>query len=235
MTQAKYSWKQYDASISISGLEERSNMGENRLIALLEAKIKQAEMSIRDRMSRDAFGDGTGNGSKNLTGLAALVSATSSVGGIDPATYTWWKSTVTSSAGSFAATGLDKMRTMFNTLSMGNDKPDFLITDQNVFEYFEKTLQPQERYTNTKAANTGFTTLSFKGVPLFFDRDCTSGYLYMLNSQYLNLYVHQNADLTTTEFLKPVNQDCKTSHILFQGNLTTNNRRKHGVITGITA
>lgn len=235
MTIARYNWKQYAVSVGITGLEKRNNQGEAAMINLLSSKAKQAEMSLRDRMSVDAFADGTGNGSKNLTGLAALVSSTITVGGISPTTYTWWVPTVTASAGSFAATGIDKMRTMFNTITFGNDKPDFIVTTQSVYEYYEKALQPQERFASNTVADAGFMNLTFKGVPIVFDRDCTSGYMYFLNSKYLSFVVHKDADFTTTTFVTPENQDVSTAMILFQGNLTTNNRRKLGVITGITA
>jgi len=77
--------------------------------------------------------------------------------------------------------------------------------------------------------------LTFKGVPVIFDRSCTSGYIYFLNSKYLNLVVHSDADFSTGPFITPENQDVSTAMILFQGNLTTNNRRKLAVITGVTA
>lgn len=234
LTIARYNWKQYDVSITISGLEERSNSGESRILNLLESKTRQAEMSLKDRLSRNAFGDGTGNAGLDLTGLAALVSASSTLGGLAPGTYDWWKSTVTS-GGSFAAQGLADMRTTFNTLSQGNDRPDFIVTDQATYEYYETALQPQERYNDTRVANSGFTSLTFKGVPVLFDRDCTAGYIYMLNSQYLNYVVHGQADLAIQPFIKPTNQDAKTAHILLQANMTTGNRRKLGVITGVTA
>lgn len=235
MTIARYNWKQYAVSVGITGLEKRNNQGEAAMINLLSSKAKQAEMSLRDRMSVDSFADGTGNGAKNLTGLAALVSSTITVGGISPTTYTWWVPTVTAAAGSFAATGVDKMRTMFNTITFGNDKPDFIITTQSVYEFYEKALQPQERFASNTVADAGFMNLTFKGVPIVFDRDCTSGYMYFLNSKYLSFVVHKDADFTTGPFVTPENQDVSTAMILFQGNLTTNNRRKLGVITGITA
>lgn len=235
MTIARYAWKQYAVSIGITGLEKRNNQGEAAMINLLTAKTTQAEMSMKDRMSVDAFGDGTGNGGKNLTGLAALVSTTATVGGIAPGTYTWWKGDVTTSAGSFAAAGVDKMRTTFNNITFGNDKPDSIFTDQTTFEYYEKALQPQERFSSNKVADAGFLNLTFKGVPLMFDRDCTSGYMYFLNSKYLSFVVHRDADFATGPFVTPENQDVSTAMILFQGNLTTNNRRKIGVIQGITA
>lgn len=233
-TIARYNWKQYSASIGITGIERRNNQGESAMINLLGAKATQAEMSLRDKMSVSAFADGTGNGGKDLTGLNAIVLSSGTLGGINSSTYTWWKSTQTV-GGSFAAQGLADMRTLFNTLSHGNDKPNGIFTTQSVYEFYEASLQPQERYINVKAANSGFETLNFKGVPIFFDRDCTSGYLYMLNSKYINFNVHKDADMKTGPFVTPENQDVSTAMILFQGNLSTNNRRKLGVLTGITA
>jgi hypothetical protein len=204
MTIARFNWKQYAASIGITGLEKRANNGEAAMINLLSAKTKQAEMSLKDRLSGDAFGDGTGNGSKNLTGLAALVSSTATVGGLSPTTYTWWVSNVTASAGSFAATGIDKMRTSFNNVSFGNDKPDAIFTTQAVFEYYEKSLQPQERFSSNTVADAGFLNLTFKGVPMMFDRDCTSGYMYLLNSNALAFVTHRYADFSTGPFQTPL-------------------------------
>ena len=41
MTIARYNWKQYSATVGITGLEERANGGEAALIRLLESKTKQ--------------------------------------------------------------------------------------------------------------------------------------------------------------------------------------------------
>ena len=235
MTIARFNWKQYSASIGITGLEKRSNQGEAAIIRLLESKTQQSVMSLRDQLSQGAWSDGTGNSSKDLTGLQAIVDSTTTVGGLAPATFTWWAANETASAGSFAATGLEKMRTTYNTISYGNDKPDAIFTDQDVFEYFEKALQPQERYSNTNAANSGFANLTFKGIPLLWDRDCPDKEMYFLNSKYLNLVVHRDADISTGPFQTPENQDVSTAQILFQGNMTTNNRRMLGKITGFSS
>jgi hypothetical protein len=235
MTIARYLWKQYAASIGITGLEKRNNQGEAAMINLLQAKATQAEMSLKDRLSGDAYADGTGNAGKNLTGLAALISTTATVGSLSPTTFTWWQGNVTAAAGSFAATGIDKMRTTFNNITFGNDKPDSIFTDQSTFEYYEKSLQPQERFQGNSVADAGFMNITFKGIPVIFDRSCTAGYMYFLNSKYLSFVVHEDADFSTGPFITPENQDVSTAMILLQANLTTNNRRKLGVITGITA
>jgi hypothetical protein len=234
MTLARYTWKQYSVAISISGLEERSNMGEAAMINLLKGKTMQAEMTLRDRMNRDLYSDGTGNGSKNLTGLDIIVDSTGTVGGLNQSTYSWWASTETAS-GSFAAQGLNDMMTTYLGISDGNDNADIILSPQNVWQFHWKALQPQERYSNTMAADAGFTNITFMGVPHVWDRDCTSGTAYFLNSRYLKFCVHRDADFSTSEFIRPQNQDARTAQILFQGNLITNNRRRHGKMTSITA
>jgi hypothetical protein len=123
------------------------------------------------------------------------------------------------------------MRTAFNNVSFGNDKPDGIFTTQTIFEYYEKALQPQERFASNTVADAGFLNLTFKGVPMMFDRDCSSGLMYMLNSKNLAFVVHKDADFSTGPFQTPENQDVSTAMILFQGNLTTNQRRKLAVIT----
>lgn len=231
ITWAQYNWKQYSASLTISGAEESKNRGEAKLISLLEGKAKQAEMSLRKTMATDAYGDGTGNNGKAFTGLAALVSATATVGGLDPATYTWWKA-VTGTSSSFAANGLDTLKTAINSCAYGADAPDAMFTTQTIYEYYEDYCEGLKRFvSNEKAAEAGFANLMYKGVPMYFDRSCTAGKVYILNSNYLNFNVMSDKDLITTPFVKPENQDARTAQILFMGNITVPNRRMHGVVT----
>ena len=92
---AEFNWKQYSASITISGKEERQNSGDKyKIIDLLDAKTKQAMYSLKESIGMGIFSDGTGNGSKDLTGLVAMVAATGTYGGINSSTYTWWQSYV---------------------------------------------------------------------------------------------------------------------------------------------
>jgi hypothetical protein len=232
VTKGRYSWRQIAVSIAISGLERRSNMGEAKLIDMLETKIMQAEQSLRDQLSRDFFGSNADG--KSIDGLGLILDPTATIGGLAPATFTWWVPTSTAS-GSFIAQGQKDMRTLFNTLTYGNNSPDGLFTTQSIFEFYENALQPNVRYTDEASANVGFENLRFKNRPLFFDRDCTSGQIVMLNSKNIKWAVHRDADMATTAFVTPNDQDATTSLILNQGNLIVDERRKHGRLTGITA
>lgn len=239
LTHARYAWKQYAGSVSISGHEERANRGEAKMISLLQAKMTQLEMSLRDRLNRDAYADGTGNGGKNLTGLAALISGTTTVGGLNPSTYTWWKPYTKTSPGSFASNGRAEMMTAYNSISYGNAKPEVIFTDLATYQYYDTSLEEKQRFvytgTNKSVADAGFAHLAWNGTPIFFDRDCTAGAMYFLTSKAIKFMVMSGADFTPTPFIKPENQDARTCQILFEGNIVVTNRRKLGVISGFTA
>lgn len=230
---AEYEWQQYAASIAISGIEEAKNNGEEAIINLLEAKIMQAEESMKEGFNAMFFSDGTGNSGKDWLGLEALV-GTGAVGGIDPAGAgnSWWNSYVESTAGALSQAD---MTTAYNTVSVGNDHPDFILTTQTLFEKYESLLTPQLRYTDTKTADSGFQNLLFKAAPVTYDVDAPAGTMYFLNSKYLTLVGHSDKWFTQTEFVRPENMDARYALIFCYGNLTVRNRKKQGKLTARTA
>jgi len=229
---AEYEWKQYAASISISGIEEAKNNGEQEIINLLEAKIMQAEESLREGFNQMFFADGTGNSSKNWNGLSNLVDSTGTVGGINSSTYSFWQSYKEDTP---TALTLAQMSTAYNSVSVGNDHPDVLLTTQTLFEKYEALLQPQLRYTDTATADAGFQNLLFKAAPVMYDEHCTAGVFFFLNSKYLTLVGHSGKWFQQTEFIRPEDLDARYALIMCYGNLTVRNRAKQGKLTAKTA
>ncbi len=235
MSAAEYDWKQYAASIAISGIEEAKNNGEAAIINLLEAKIMQAEESMREGFNQMFFGDGTGNSGKNWNGLGNLVESGNTVGGINSAAgqgNDFWRSYEENTAGALT---LAQMATAYNSVSVGNDHPDMILTTQTLFEKYEALLQPQLRYTDTKTADAGFQNLLFKAAPVAYDVHCTAGVVYFLNSKYLTLVGHSGKWFQQTDFVRPENLDARYALIMCYGNLTVRNRAKQGKLTAKTA
>tara|TARA_R100001480_G_scaffold25747_2_gene36044 strand:+ start:1038 stop:1991 length:954 start_codon:yes stop_codon:yes gene_type:complete len=232
---AEYDWKQYAATVTISGVEEAKNNGEAQIIDLLEGKIFQTQETIIENMNTMLFGNGTGNSSKDWLGLSALVGSTGSPGGIDAtdADNSWWRSAVTNQGS--AAITLASMATLYNNCSVGNDQPTIGITGQNQYEAYEALLVDQIRYTDTDMADGGFQNLLFKGCPLTFDGTLAGeGKLYFLNTKYLQLVAHSDVWFKPTPFVRPTNQDAVYSQLLCYGELTTSNRARQGFMYGIT-
>lgn len=237
---AEFEWKQYAASIAISGIEEAKNNGEQEVINLLEAKIMQAEESMREGFNQMFFADGTDtlgaggtDSGKSWNGLGNLVSDVA-VGGIDPAASgnAWWASYEEDTAG---ALSLADMSTAYNSVSVGNDHPDMVLTTQTLFEKYESLLQPQLRYTDTKTADAGFQNLLFKSAPVVYDVHAPAGTVYFVNSKYISLVGHSEKWFANTPFVRPENMDARYALIMCYGNLTVRNRAKQGKLTGRTA
>ena len=234
ITAAEFEWKQYAASIAISGIEEAKNNGDSAILNLLEAKVMQAEESLREGFNTMFFGDGTGNSGKDWNGLGNLVEASGTVGGINRATggNEYWRSYEENTAGALT---LAQMNTAYNSVSVGNDHPDMVLTSQTLYEKYESLLQPQLRYTDTKTADAGFQNLLFKAAPVVFDTGCTAGVMYFLNSKYLTLVGHSGKWFSQTEFVRPENLDARYALIMCYGNLTVRNAKKQGKLTAKTA
>jgi hypothetical protein len=229
---ANYEWKQVAASIAISGIEEAKNRGKEQVIKLLNAKITQAEQSIQELLNGQLFtGNGTG---ENMFGIAAIAATQNNVvGGIDSTTETWWDPTVTNIGG---ALDLVDMGTLYNDVSKGNDVPDIIVTTQTQYEAYENLLTPLVRYQDVAKANAGFQNLMFKQTPVVFDKVCTSGNMYFLNSKYLKLTGMSGNWFNTTPFQNGVvnGVDARYALILAYGALTCSARLRQGALTGLT-
>ena len=234
ITAAEYDWKQYAASIAISGIEEAKNNGEQEVINLLEAKIMQAEESMREGFNQMLFADGTGNSAKDWNGLGNIVEASGTVGGINRATAgnEYWRSYEENTAGALT---LAQMATAYNTVSVGNDHPDMILTTQTLFEKYEALLVPQLRFTDSKTADAGFQNLLYKAAPVTYDVHCTAGVVYFLNSKYLTLVGHSDKWFAQTDFVRPENMDARYALVMCYGNLTCRNAKKQGKLTAKTA
>lgn len=246
---ALYSWKQNHVSIVISGKEKAINSGEAAKIKLLESKIMQAEESLREDMTTQLYGDGTGNGGKDITGLQAQLSTSGSLAGIDPATYTWWAPVSDTTSESVDTSWL---RTMVNNVrgsgSIGKMKDggknssmaragvvDLIIAPQDGYESFEALVEPHLRVQGLTLGELGFDSLKFKGSEITWSDNMPSDTWYFLSTRYMYVVTHKDVNWKVTPFLTPTNQDASVSHIFWMGNLVANQRRRLGVATNKSA
>jgi hypothetical protein len=199
ITSAFYEWAEIAGSITISRKELRQNSGEGRLLDLLKAKTKQAEMTmseylnksiVQGTVSSSTFIPNQSRGGVNgvnpipyLIRLAPATNPTDSVGNINSATYDWWRTRVadlssgsTPTGGQFGLNvttyaGLKVgLRRMYNYCSRGTGgSPDLCLIDQVGFETYENALDTQVRYQNTKMADMGFDTIKLRGATMVWD------------------------------------------------------------------
>ena len=240
MSAAEYDWAQYAVGISISGIEEFKNSGDAQMINLLQAKIKQAEMSLIDLMADDLFATSQVATALNTLKLMVSDDGTGTIGNIVSGTYTWWKNNYASGA-STAVVFDNLIGTIFTQLlaaSKGNDRPDIGIAGSTVYSGLEaqliKTINFVPQMKNTAMANVGYDNYMVKGTTIMYDENCTAGQMYLLNTKYLELVTGAGKDFVSTPWIKPDNGDYKTSMILWYGNLVCSNRARQAKVVTIT-
>lgn len=235
-TAAQYIYKQYGASISLSGKEERvQNKGKYEVIDIVKTKIEDAEMALANKLNTDMFA--ASPATQDVGSLVTSIDATSTIGDINSTTYSFWQSNVVT-GGSFAAQGLSDMRTQWSTLSQRNpmSNTDLILTTSTIHDYYEASLTPQQRYsTKDDTGNGSFEKLKFKSAIVDYDAQATSGVMYFLNSDVMELVIDPTTDFKLTEWVKPANQDARIAQYLVALELVIKNRRKLGKIVSVTA
>ena len=240
-TLARFEWKHYNDSIVVFDHEIAMNAGEAQIINLMKFKTAQAEGSLRDIFNAGIFGTGTDGGTA-ISGFGNLFSASTTAGGLAPGTHDWWKADVnTPSPTSFAANGIEEMRKIFTatkTLSDGSPA-NAIVTDNDTYNWYEARLFNQVRFQKgdegLRAIDPAYQHLLFNMTPVFPDKDCTAGYMYFLNTNFLKLAVLQDQLFKVGPFVRPENQRVQVALVNFTGNLITDNRRKLGLINTFVA
>jgi hypothetical protein len=220
----------------------------NRSRAQLESKVNADIDSLRDsqidKFETDIHGAGTADNGLTIGGLQQIIDttpATGTVGGIDPATYTWWRNQATNMTGLAVSTYLIQyMRTMYNDCGNYGEGvsrfPDFIITNQSVYESYEEEALEIGRImmADRKMADLGFGDLSFKGSPITWSPAAPNYEMRFLNTNHLKWVTDAIANMKLGEFKAIVQQpEDYVAHLMSVCNLVCDNRVKQGVLYNI--
>src|ERR1700743_1718192 len=241
LTAAEYPWRQVAVNVAASGLELRTNSGAQRIINFTKAKIKNAQRSLANGLSVDIYSDGTA--ANQVNGLQAIVAdaGQGTVGGINAATWAFWQNGVQSAAapiqgGSAITPGPTTIESLmlptWIRLTRGTDMPDMIVMSDDYFSFYEQSQTSLKRYAPDDNGQGGMVSMKYKTADVFFDSSggVPASHAYFLNTDYLELVVHRDANMTMMDELRSVNQDAVVIPILFQGNLVCSARFLQGVM-----
>ena len=252
----------YQITCALPGDELSVADTEDKVLDLMKLTIQSDTEDMADDLGTIFYADGTGNGSKDPLGLAALVddgTSVSTIGGLSRSTYTTLAGTVTASGGTLT---LAKVDTLWINLTSGAQKPTAFYGTEAIFNFYGQLLRPQERINKDVgtmkglSGGTGFTALAYNGKPLLMDEKCTSGVLFALNEDYIDWYalpyfgakpvayksqIEGNdydapigLGFSWSDWIIPANSGSVVGHIYFGGQFITTNPKRQGKLTGIT-
>jgi len=239
LTMANYNWKIIAGSVVRYWEDDRQNRGQAAILSLLNAKMDNLRLTITDKFEVDLFLDGTGNGGKDIGGLSLYVPTvptSGTIGGINRANFSWWRSKTKTATGSFAVYGKDELRTAINDCTTGADSPDLLLTDQTDWERLATETEDQKSIVNQKVGDSVFDSIRFWGRDVMWSPSCSpANAFYLINTKYLEWIADEYANFTMTEWKAIPNQLDRVAQVVVVGNLVLSNSRKQGIYHTITA
>jgi hypothetical protein len=257
---AQYTWKQAACPVVVSGLEKLQNSGKEAIIDLLEARIRVAESTMANNISLALYSDGTGFGGKAITGLQAALlpvvkgAQTGTYGGVNRALWPFWQNQFITGAATLGAAAqasapaanwqgfLGKMNQMYANLVRGKDKPNLILADNTMWQYYTSAIQNLVRFTNG-ADDLGFPSVPFFNSNVVLDGGI-GGYLgvsspnfaaptmLFLNTDYLFYRPHKDRNMVALNPDKrtAINQDAEVQILAWAGNMTCSGLQFQGIL-----
>lgn len=227
---------------------------------MLEGRVKNGERTFLNGLSQGAYGDGTV--ANSIGGLQLLVAdspTTGTVGGIDRSQFSFWQNIVFSAATnggapSSAANIQDYMDQIYVQLVRGNDHPDLIVADNNMYRFYLSSLQAIQRLQgDTELANLGFETLKYLNADVVLDGGyqgqssdplpfqtssgttavggAPSNHMYFLNTNFIHWRPYAGRNMVPLDPDRfSVNQDAMVRLIGWGGNATLSCAFLQGVI-----
>ena len=259
----EFSPRFYQITCALPGDELSVADTEDKVLDLMKLTIQSDTEDMADDLGTIFYADGTGNSSKDPSGLNEIVddgTNTAAYGGLTRATYSpFLNSTVTASGGTLTLALID---TLWTNVTSGTQKPTVGYVTEAVYNFYGQLLRPQERINKDAGTikgiqgGAGFTGLGYMGVPILADEKATAQRLFFLNENYVDWYAlpffgakavqyksqvkgnDYNAPIglgfSWSDWIVPANAGSVVGHVYFGGQFITTNPKRHGTLTGIT-
>jgi hypothetical protein len=245
---AAFDWKQIFVPVSVDGATlVRANSPE-AVVNFLGQYFAQAQSEAEDLLGIGMFANSQLN-PKLLDGAVMAIdngAVATTYGGLSRSANTFWSAQVGTAV---APLTFPQMQVIFGNATEGGQRPTIIVTTQAVYNIVwalstgvnSTSGVPGQAFPamaggeDVQLAQAGFSNILFNGVPLLVDSHCPPGNMFMINEEYLYLYVQPQRDFFIRDFDAPVDQDAYTSLILWMGNVCFSNVLRQGLLKQIVA
>lgn len=250
ISDAEFNLKAFISTLPFLGFEGLVQV-DYSIVPLIEARMNDTTNVTIDTFANALFNNISNQ--QQLVGLpAAIDDGTNAVtyGGINRTTSGFWKSLFVSTSGAPQRT--NALTFIAQTTKVTGEMPSMGIMGFGTWTALAQDFVGLERYnigspTAGASGGTGtpgadgkvqslFRALDVAGVPIYADPYCPEGTLYLLNTNYLSLYLHEKAAFSFTGFEStlPNNQLGYVGAVLSLLELVNVKPRAHARIAGYT-
>ena len=235
-TLMRFDWKQAAGTLTFAGIDTFKNRGPYQQFDIVNNKLVNVRMTMADKLGDAMFNDGTV--SDQIIGLRQAVNTTGDYGKITRGTDvigTAVKGNVDSTGGAIT---IPTVNSLMGTASAGGAvKPDLLITTQTLWDALWARVHPLQRFSANEGhhADIGFDYISISGAAVVADSHCPVGYMFGLNTDYVEFYVGEGKDFAMRGPFELHSQDAFTAQIMLYCALVVSAPRLCFNASGLTA
>ena len=223
-TTVEYGYSRVAGTVIISNQEEDENKGEAAIFKLMKEKMNVLEESIKDKFSTYLYGFGGGTDPNGLLAMIPTDPTTGSLGGINRAVETQWRTSAYNFAGGIDSTNIEEVfDDILMDLTLKGDRPSVILCGRNIYRIYRQAVRDKftmpltEGKAGKRMFDLGFEGCLHNGIPLMYDEDCPVNYAYFINDTYLRLHMLRGVNMKVKELTAPWNTDASGSRVLWQG------------------
>jgi len=235
---ARFRWAGVYGSNTLNLDDLTQNTGDEAIISLTKQYMKSIIKAARIQMAEDLIAASAD--STRILGLGDLfqyLNTATEYGCIAESIVADWKANVIIAAAEIC---FETMQLIFRQPNMGDSDemlPNFCVTTPKLRDGYERSLHPQQRYTDTSMVEAGWRNIVHKGAPIVGDSYVADGDLYALNLNFLELRSHKDYQFTTPVWVAKTQlgqPDTITADTRWRGNLYCKNRKMHVLHKNLT-
>jgi hypothetical protein len=178
------------------------------IVPLIDARMNDATNVTIDTFATTLYNNVANT--QQMIGLPAAVddgTFSATYGGLSRTTNSFWQSTYVNNSVTVSPTRNLILQYVAQVTKVTGEMPTIGICGFGTWTLLAQDFIPQERYNVTPGSNfsegqigSAFQALMIAGVPVYADPYCPEGTLYLLNMNYLSLYLHERAAFAFTGF-----------------------------------
>jgi hypothetical protein len=160
------SWKLNKVEVEVTGLAQAVGDAGGMIVPALRTELDLGLSDLRGNINAQLMSDGSGNASKDITGLYAAIADTGTYAGLDRGTYTWWKSYVSANGGTPRNLSEELMRDVKSTVEARGGRVTAIYAGSKQWYRYGDLLRAERRQQNPTSLTGGYQALDFEGIPL---------------------------------------------------------------------
>ena len=237
-----HEWRHIYESVVIYKPDIAKNAGVLGVLKLIDKKVRQAELAMKQRMIKGLLSDGTASTgaltTEQFDGLRAVIASSGTYGSISSVDLATWLSYVDDNSGTLRALSQAIVDKAYDQAAEeGQGAPTLGLMTKAVYTKFKGLLTGIQRTTRESTLNgLGHKgqALIYNGIDHHIENQMPESTLFYVDEEHFKLHVHKDHNMRRQTISDLETADALLERIFLYGNTVASERKYHSRVNDIT-